>query len=222
MLAITDCFSTLKFSSPLTIFQLRQVSLHRALRFTWWKVCFLSYLSRMLWGQPADPQSRRWETLSSLAVILACVKPEKSAGICSLHPWQAAQPKAGKKRSEVKWSVARRGALEGNSGTEAERGARRRDEGRRAGGSTAAGRAEWGSPQACRALWHLLGPRRVLARLRRLPPELRAEPSLPPVLPPPAPSAPRGSAGCLRRPLRWEEEEEEAPRAATGAGSKAK
>lgn len=107
--------------------------------------------------------------------------------------------------------MARRDALKGNSGTEVETGARRRGEGRRAGGSLAAGRAEGGSPQACRARRHLLGPRRVLARLRRLPPELRAEPSLLPVLPPPAPSAPRGSAGCLRRPLRWEEEE--APRA---------
>lgn len=80
-----------------------------------------------------------------------------------------------------------------------------------------------GSPSARS---HLLCPRhsrrcqarRVLARLRRLRRELRAEPSLLPVLPPPAPGAPRGSAGCLRRPLRWEEEA--APRA-TGVGSKA-
>lgn len=141
MLAITDCFSTFKFSAPLTIFQPRQASLHRALRFTWGKVCFLSYLSRMLWGQPADPRSRRWETLSSLAVILACVKPEKSAGMCSLHPWQAAQPKAGKKRSEVKRGTA--GRPEGELGDWGWKGST--EEGwRKAGGRQHGSRPCWG------------------------------------------------------------------------------
>lgn len=90
----------------------------------------------------------------------------------------------------------------------------------------AAPRTPAAAPGPPRARSHLSGPRqgrrcrarRVLARLRRLRRELRAEPSLLPVLPPPAPLAPRGSAGCLRGPLRWEKEE--APRA-PGAGSRA-